>query len=120
MEEKNFNKLSKWKWKVRAFIVYILLEPWFSKISFPNLRMLNWIAIILSIFVFKSLVLFGIFVTIGIIFHIYGEWKSGNFIYWLRMRDKRIRKWRETIKEIRLKRRENEKSTPKDLNSIIS
>lgn len=95
----------KTKFKLKAFIIYLIFQPWVDKFYFTNVNMILWTAIILS-FIFKLFPLFIGAIILKIILHAYTEYKSGKYIYWLRMRDDKLRKWRETMVSIRKEKRE--------------
>ncbi len=88
--------------KLKTFLIYILIEPWTTKFSIPNLRTLSWIFIIISLILEKPLWLW-ISIIFGILIHGIYEYKSGKFIYWYRQR--KFRERNEALKKVREKRK---------------
>ena len=69
--------------KLRTFLYYLVIEPWTEKVSLPNLRSVVWVLIIVSsIFRMKYLLLISLF--LGVLLHLFYEYRSGKFIYWYR------------------------------------
>ena len=93
------------KFKLKTFLIYILLEPWTTKVSIPNLRTLPWIFIIISLILEKPLLLW-ISIIFGILIHGIYEYKSGKFIYWYRQR--KFRERNEALKKLREERKKRE------------
>lgn len=90
----------KQKFKFKAFLTYLVIEPWTEKISLPNFSSLIWIVIIVSLII-RNILLLWISILIGIIFNAIKEYKSGKFIYWYRNRNKDYSKSKEALKKIR-------------------
>jgi hypothetical protein len=73
------------KFKLKTYLLYLILEPWSERVTLPNFSTIVWILILLSI-IFKVVILLWISIIFGIIFSVIKEWKSGKFIYWYRMK----------------------------------
>ena len=86
------------KFKLKAFLIYIFVEPWVTPLKIPNLRTLSWILIIISLILKNSLLLW-ISIYAGILIHGINEYKSGKYIYWLRQR--KFRERNEALKKVR-------------------
>ena len=85
METEEQKKLfdEKFKFKFKTYLKYLFLEPVFGKFKMPNLRTISWVFIIISSFLRNFFLIF-ISVGIGLILHMYKEWKSGEAIRWYR------------------------------------
>ena len=107
---------------LKAWITFLIFEPWYTKVRFQlsTLKVLNFVGLIISILIFKSIKLFILFMVTWILIHCYSEWKSKRFIFWYRMRNKKLRKWRETMSLIRKEKRNQEQEQPKGLNTITN
>jgi len=110
------------KFMLKAWITFLIFEPWYTKVRFQlsTLKVLNFVGLIISILIFKSIKLFILFMVTWILIHCYSEWKSKRFIFWYRMRNKKLRKWRETMSLIRKEKRNQEQEQPKGLNTITN
>lgn len=73
----------KFKFKLKTYIKYLFIEPWVSQFQMPNLRTVNWVLIILGLW-FRWKIVILITIPLAILFHMYGEWKSGAHINWYR------------------------------------
>ena len=73
----------KFKFKLKVYLKYLILEPWTRKAKIPNLKTISW-AFILTALLFRNfpLLLYSILLGIGI--HLYTEWKSGSAMHWYR------------------------------------
>ncbi len=89
---------NEFKFKIKAYIYYLLVEPWTTKVSFPNFRTITWVLIVLSL-IFRLEVLLIISVIVGVIFYLVYEFKSGKFIYWYRQR--KYKGYKDAIKKVR-------------------
>ena len=71
------------KFKLKTYLKYLVLEPIFGKFEMPNLRTINFILMFFSLLLRWRL---GLLITIplAIIFHMIREWKSGKAINWYR------------------------------------
>ncbi len=84
------------KFKLRAFLYYLCVEPWTKKISLPNTRTMVWVLIFMTFF-FKLKGLFFLFLLIGLFLHLRHEYKSGKFIHWYKQRKYKVQ--REALKK---------------------
>lgn len=101
----------KTKFKIKCYIIYLLTEPFLNaefkfKLQPSTLKIVDFVGIILSVLVFKSKKLFILFIIAWVLIHFYLEWKNAKFIYFVRMRDNRLKKWREVMNRIRKEKRE--------------
>lgn len=73
----------KFKFKLKTYLKFLIIEPWVTKFQMPNLRTINFIVLFLSAFFRWRIALF-ITIFLAIIFHMIGELKSGTPINWYR------------------------------------
>lgn len=73
------------KFRIKAFITYLFIEPWTSKVSLPNLRSISWGLIFASLF-FRNRVLTISLMILGLVIYLFYEYQTGRYIYWYRMR----------------------------------
>lgn len=91
-----------YKFKLKTYLFYLLVEPWSENISLPNFRTIAWLLILAAIF-FRLRILLLVSIIFGIIVHLVREFKSGKYVYWYRQR--KFREQREAIKKVREERR---------------
>jgi len=74
---------NKFKFKLKTYLKYLVLEPVFGRFELPNFRTINWAVMIFSLIIRWRL---GLLITIPLafIFYMLGEWKSGKAINWYR------------------------------------
>ncbi len=90
------------KFKLKAYLYYLIMEPWTDNISLPNTRTVFWVLTLVAIF-FKSEILLLLSVIGGLIFYLLHEFKSGKFIYWYRQ--KKYKKQRDALKKVKEERK---------------
>lgn len=73
------------KFKLRAFVYYLVVEPWIEKVVQPSLRTASWILIFSGWLFHLAYLFFGGILALAISY-IIKEYKSGKFIYWYRQR----------------------------------
>jgi len=89
----------KLRYKIKCFMLYEILEPFESKFKFTA-NVCLWTAITISV-VFRLLPLFVGAVILKIILHAILEWRAGKFVYFVRMRNNKIRGYKEAIQKMR-------------------
>jgi len=86
------------KFKVKAFLSYILVAPLTSKFYIFNLSYISWFLIFLSL-LFTSKIVRIILVIIAVILYLIKEYNDGNYIYWYR--NKKYPEYKEALKKVR-------------------
>lgn len=89
---------NKTKFKLITFFKYILIEPWVTKFSLPNFKTIIWGFIFFSLLL-RRMWLIWTSVSIGIIYWLFSEYKSGKFIYWYR--ERKMKSYRDAKKRVR-------------------
>lgn len=91
-----------YKFRMKTYLYYLIVEPWTTKFHLPNLRTLTWIFIVISFLLKKPILLF-ISIGLGVVLHAVNEYKSGKHIYWYKQRKYKERD--EALKKIREERK---------------
>jgi hypothetical protein len=101
--------------KIREYFKYILIEPWVTNFTFPNIKSLSMVFIFISLFS-RNFILIWISFFTALIIHMANEFKTGRFIYLNRQR--KFKEKYDALKKVRqirkLKKRELE-GNQKDL-----
>lgn len=100
------------KFKIRTFLYYLLVEPFTEKITLPNPSTICWISIFLSL-IFKIFWLLWISIILGVFFYIYKEFKSGEYIHWYR--ERKMKSFNDIKKKLKKEKKEKIENINKNL-----
>jgi hypothetical protein len=98
----------KWKetkFRLKIYLLYLVVEPWTSELSLPNLRTISWTLIFISLFL-KIFWLQLTLLIMGLLLYLFYEFKQGQYLGWYRQR--KFKEKHEALKKVREKRRNNE------------
>lgn len=86
------------KFKSKAFLYYIFIQPLVSKYYIFNLSYISWFLIFLSI-IFINKITSTILIIVAVILYLIKEYKDGTYIYWYRNR--KYPEYKEALKKVR-------------------
>lgn len=94
------------KFRLKAFVKYLFIEPWTESISLPNFRTLNTVFLLFALLYRWEI---GIFISIIllVILQLINEYKQGRYIYWYRSR--KYKDYQEAIKKVREEKKNMDK-----------
>ncbi len=92
------------KFKLKAFLYYIFIQPLISKYYIFNLSYISWFLIFLSL-LFKQKLISTILILVAIMLYLIKEYKDGNYIYWYR--NKKYPQYKEALMRVREQKRLN-------------
>lgn len=92
------------KFKLKAFLYYIFIQPLISKYYIFNLTYISWTLIFLSL-LFKEKLISTILIIIAIVLYLIKEYMDGTYIYWYR--NKKYPEYKEALRKVREEKEQN-------------
>lgn len=71
------------KFKIVTFLKYLIIEPWVTKFSLPNITTISWIFVLVAILI-RNINLIWISIIFGVAIYLFKQYKSGAHICWYR------------------------------------
>jgi hypothetical protein len=90
------------KFRLRAFVKYLFIEPWTESISLPNFRTLNTVFLCFAL-LYRWKVGILISIILLVLLQLINEYKQGKYIYWYRSR--KYKDYQEALKKVRDERK---------------
>lgn len=92
-------------WKLKQYLKFIVIEPWVTKFSFPNIKTISLTFVFISLLL-RNFILIWISFGLYAIIHSINEFKSGQFIYL--MRNRKFKDFYDIKRKIRKDKKNNQ------------